>query len=125
MKRNWKVVRKILEHIEAEDLRDYVDRCSYAEELRVTKDEFIGHLEILADAGIVKNVSVRRTAEGSIAACGISGAYISMVGHDLLDALRDETVWARILDKARRAGVSISWEFIKAAIPVIMREVAG
>nr|DAH82058.1 MAG TPA: hypothetical protein [Caudoviricetes sp.] len=31
-------------------------------------------------------------------------------------------MWSRIKEKAVRAGVSISWEFIKAAIPAVMKE---
>ncbi len=125
MRRDWKVVRKILEHIESEDLDEYVDKSAYAEELRITEDEFIGHLEILAEAGIIKNATVRRTTAGTIANYDIHGIFITMSGHDLLDALRDAPVWARILDKANRVGVKVSWEFIKAAIPVIMKELVA
>lgn len=58
------------------------------------------------------------------------GVYITMHGHDLLDALRDdldalrdEPIWNRIVQKAEKGGVMISWEFIKAAIPIVMSEI--
>ncbi len=124
MKRDWKVVRKILEHVESDDLREYLSRDGFAE-LHITEEEFLGHIEILADAEIIKNATVRRLAEGTFSVCGLSGVFITMAGHDLLDALRDATVWSRVLDKASRAGVRVSWEFIKAAIPVIMREIVS
>ena len=52
----------------------------------------------------------------------LRGAFISMAGHDLLDALRDQTVWNAMLAKAKTIGVAMSWEFIKAALPVVMRD---
>ena len=123
MKRDWKIVRAILEHIESEDLKEYAGQYSYVNDLNVNEDDFLGHIEILIDAGIIRNAEVRRTANGNISYCNLNGVFISMEGHDLLDALRDSTVWSRILEKSKRASVSISWEFIKAAIPVIMKEI--
>lgn len=49
--------------------------------------------------------------------------YISMQGHDLLDALRDEVVWKRITKKTATAGTVLSWEFIWAAIPIVMVDI--
>lgn len=122
MKRDWNVVRAILEHVEDGSLKDYDKRGLYRDELKITQDDFVGHLEILADAGILKNVTVTRDSLGEFRFCVYDKAFISMAGHDLLDALRDRAVWSRIKDKAVQSGVSISWEFIKAAIPVVMQE---
>lgn len=122
MKRDWNVVRVILERVEDGSLKDYDKRGLYRDELKITQDDFVGHLEILADAGILKNVTVTRDSLGEFRFCVYDKAFISMAGHDLLDALRDRAVWSRIKDKAVQSGVSISWEFIKAAIPVVMQE---
>nr|DAH64543.1 MAG TPA: YjcQ protein [Caudoviricetes sp.] len=122
MKRDWKIIRAILEHIEAEDLREYAEKYSYVKDLNINEDDFLGHIEILADAGIIRNAEVVRTVNGTVSFCNLNGVFITMQGHDLLDALRDSTVWSRIKEKAVRAGVSISWEFIKAAIPAVMKE---
>ena len=122
MKRDWNVVRVILERVEDGSLKDYDKRGLYRDELKITQDDFVGHLEILADAGILKNVTVTRDSLGEFRFCVYDRAFISMAGHDLLDALRDRAVWSRIKDKAVQSGVGISWEFIKAAIPVVMQE---
>lgn len=122
MKRDWKIIRKVLELIESENLKKYLEEELYVPELQTTDDVFLGHIEILIDAGIVRNAEVRRTAGGTFSFCSVNGVFISMEGHDLLDALRDTTVWSRIVAKAKHVGVSISWEFIKAAIPVVMKE---
>lgn len=125
MKRDWKVVQAILEHIEDGTLKDYDRKGLYRDELKITQAEFVGHLEILGDAGILKNVTVTRDSCGDFRFCGYDKAFISMAGHDLLDALRDRAVWSRIKDKANAVGINVSWEFIKAAIPEVMKELVA
>ena len=122
MKRDWKIIRAILEHIEAEDLSVCLAKYSYVKELSTNEEEFLGHIEILLDAGIIRNAEVRRSSSGTFSAFSVNGVFITMQGHDLLDALRDSTVWTRIKEKAVNAGVSLSWEFIKAAIPAVMKD---
>ena len=48
-----------------------------------------------------------------------------MQGYDLLDALRDQNVWDRIKGRAKKAGVTISWEFIKAALPKVLSDIVS
>lgn len=125
MKRDWRVVQVVLEHVEKGDLKAYMKDGLFRDELGITEDDFCGHIEILGDAGILRNVTVTRDHQGEIRFCSTEKAFITMAGHDLLDALRDQTVWKRIKDKSKAVGVSISWEFIKAAIPVIMKELVN
>lgn len=124
MKRRWEVVRLILEHIESEDLYDYLRSESWKNEkyVSVGEDELLGHIEILEEAGLIRGASIQRSASGRIAHCSVFGAHVTMAGHDLLDALRDATVWNSIKEKARKVGSSLSWEFIKAALPCVMQE---
>lgn len=121
MKRDWKIIRLILEQAECDRLSEFTRQSNFPDD--ISKDEFLGHLELLSDVGILKNVDVARDMNGRIIRCIMTGVFVTMEGRDLLDALRDSSVWSRIKDKARAAGVSISWEFIKAAIPVIMKEI--
>lgn len=44
-----------------------------------------------------------------------------MSGHDLLDALRDQKIWNAIKLKSKQIGISLSWEFIKASIPIVIQ----
>lgn len=122
MKRDWKVIRLILEQAEKENLVEYARQANFPEELDLSEDKFLAHIELLVDAGILRNAAITRNMNGQIVYCEMNSVFITMQGHDLLDALRDSSVWSRIRDKAARAGVSISWEFIKAAIPVVMKE---
>lgn len=124
MKRDWGTIRKILEHVEAGDLFRYIKDEEFIAD-QISEDDLDGHLEILAEAGIIQNCTVRRSMSGAFVSVNVNGVFLTMAGHDLLDALRDLSVWSRIKGKARDAGVAISWEFIKAAIPAVMKELAG
>ena len=121
MIRNWKTIRRILEVVERGDLQAYSDEDKYLLD-SIDEDAFYGHVEILCDAGILKGCDLRRDALGNLVRFNLRGAFISMAGHDLLDALRDQTVWNAMLAKAKTIGVAMSWEFIKAALPVVMRD---
>ena len=124
MKRNWNTIEIVLTHVEIGDLQSYAIQRRYLQS-KITEEEFIGHVEILQDAGIIRNCFVSRDARGDFSTFDFHGAFIAMAGHDLLDALRDSSVWGRIKEKAGLANVSISWEFVKAAIPAVMKELAA
>lgn len=122
MKRDWNVVENILAHIEGEDIADYVKKELYVVDLEISEKEYFGHIEILIDAGLIKGCKVLRSPNGRLSSYYFNGAFITMQGHDLLDAMRDKKVWNRIKSISIKTGVSLSWEFIKAAIPSVMKE---
>lgn len=121
MKRDWHIIEVVLTHVEAGDIASYDTQKRYLRD-GISEDDFVGHLEILNDAGILRGCSIQRGANGQYSFCNVSHAFITMQGHDLLDAVRNDTVWGRIKAKAAQSGASLSWEFIKAAIPVVMQE---
>ena len=121
MKRYWDTSRIILEKVEAVELLVYLEKEKYLDS-GMSEEDVLGHIEIMLDAGILQNGKITRGWAGKFSQYDVQGVVISMAGHDLLDALRDQNVWLRIRNKARQAAVSLSWEFIKAAMPVVMRE---
>lgn len=126
MKRNWTVIRLVLSHIEAGDLQEW--RANMADEekkLSVPQGSIDGHLRILMNAGLVKGAEFHTDTHGVLFFSGLETAFITMEGHDLLDALRDDEVWGRIKERARRFSVAVSWEFIKAAAPVVLKEIVA
>lgn len=123
MKRDWAVVRSILENVESDTLQDFADSEKYVTNLNVSDEEFFGHVELLIDAEIIKRCSVQRSVTGKIISYNFNHAFITMYGHDFLDAMRDKTIWNQIKTKAINSGVSLSWEFIKAALPLVIKDV--
>lgn len=121
MKRNWDTIRLILEKVEDETLEKYINSDDYVLE-GVSENDMACHVEMLIDAGIIRNADATRDITGEIVRFRVKDAFITMHGHDLLDALRDKTVWHLIKKKASSAAVSLSWEFIKAAFPAVIAE---
>lgn len=64
---------------------------------------------------------MQRNSDGSFNFWDLRGVYITMSGHDLLDALRDQKIWNAIKLKSKQIGISLSWEFIKASIPIVIQ----
>ena len=123
MKRDWQTIRVILEQVESGKLKQYYESRKFDDDPDVRSEEnFLGHIEILIDAGILKHCSVKRDTYGRFANFYPNGVFISMHGHDLLDAMRDESLWERLITKARQSGLSLSWEVIKASMPVVIGE---
>ena len=126
MKRNWNVIRIILERVEDESLGSFIRTKEFMRDAETSDPNvLLGHVEILIEAGVLRNCRVTRGGDGKFESWDLRAPYISMQGHDLLDALRDEVVWKRITKKAATAGTILSWEFIKAAIPVVMAEIVS
>jgi hypothetical protein len=123
MKRDWRVIENILTHIEDGDLNQYVKKQQYLTDLEIDDKDYFGHIEILIDAGLIKHCSVTRCLDGSFREWHLESPFITMQGHDLLDAMRDKKLWTRIKAKSVQCGVLMSWEFIKAAIPIVLREI--
>lgn len=129
MVRNWDLIRIILEKIEQDSFNDFILDKEYEKLdflISLSEEEkrkiIFGHLEILIGAGILKHIEVMRNDEGDFVFWDFRGAYVTMEGHDLLDALRNKTVWKKVKELSKRSGISLSWEFIKAAIPIVISQ---
>ena len=122
MKRRWEIIKDILEHIEAGDLFETLQDERHLKNLDISEDDYVGHIEIMEDAGIIRNCKIDRNMNGEITRYSVLGVFITMQGHDLLDAMRDKSLWSQIKNKSFQTGISLSWEFIKAAIPVVINE---
>lgn len=123
MKRDWDVVREVLEAVESGDVAGYIRSEEFRTRFPTNPPaDFLGHVEILIDAGIIKNACVKRNPDGEFEFWDFRGAFVTMQGHDLLDAMRNKELWQRVKSKSLHTGISLSWEFIKAAIPVVITE---
>lgn len=123
MKRDWEVIRVILTHIENNTFSQWIESDPTEPEIRDYTDQkavILGHLELLIDADIVRHAEVTRDKTGQFSFWDFRGIHLTMQGHDFLDALRDATIWNRIKAMAVKNSVHLSWEFIRAALPIVI-----
>lgn len=104
MKRDWNLIRLLLLEIESrvapEALKQY------------TEEQVLYHCELLEESGLILGKLVRG-GKGQVV--GASIQRLTWKGHDLLDSIRDEGVWARVQSMTKAAAGSATAEMLMEA----------
>lgn len=135
MQRSWLLMGQILEEIEHGTLWEWLQKAKEnGDEQSLLKelgndptepslpidDRILRHLELLQDAGYIKGFNYKVSIDGRLL-YGRSSIRITMAGYDLKEVINDKKLFNQIKAKAQSAGVKLSWEFIKAAIPAVIK----
>ncbi|MEX3004238.1 DUF2513 domain-containing protein [Serratia fonticola] len=113
MQRNWELIREILLKVEslpnngslkASDLDDYYDL------------DVISHFALLGKAGYVEVIDVSSLAGENYICTGLTWA-----GHDFLEKVRDDTIWKKTVSLVKAKGVELSFDTIKIAVGVVVK----
>ena len=126
MKRDWDLIRELLTGIEEDKdiFANLPDEPSWGD---ISEEEFLklqaayltfsrrffGHLELLVESGYVDGIQLSRSADGRFS-YGLSDPRLTMIGHDLLDTMRSETVWEKVKSTAKSKGIELTLDSIKA-----------
>lgn len=106
MKRDWEMIRKILLEVESLAPNALLTLDSFPEE---DYQAISYHLEILAEAGILKG-KIHKTPGGSPHQFHL--IQLTWLGHNLIDAIRSEAIWQEIQCTLAAKNVTISVDFI-------------
>lgn len=139
MRRDWDVIREILIAFEQDRFIEYAnsvtlsaneiillnkqtDGIDEAERQEVKagmliekRCEIWRHMELLQDCKLIVSTQFDTAGKNNC-------MRLSMLGHDFLDAMRDTKTWNRITVKAKEAGVSLTWETVKVALPLVIKD---
>lgn len=118
MKRDLDLIRDILLAIEAEPAGKLIRTIPLPS--KWTKEEAIGHLRLIKDAGLTDG---KIDFHGDQLLMAIHG--LSNRGHDLLDSIRNETVWQQTKDKVEEVGGSVGLDVVKAIAGAILGKMLG
>lgn len=116
MKRDWAMIERVLADIEAERTEDVANTIADDDEC----EKYLRHLELLVDCGYVMGVDISFTRAGY--RLDLNHPRLTMAGYDFKDILQDKKLWNAIKRKAQDGTMKLSWEFIKAAVPVVLKE---
>lgn len=105
MKRDWDLIRKILTCMEEKPAGQNLDM----EELSGNKAENFAHIKMLKEAGFL-NAAIAGFQEGGGVAIVQS---LTFEGYDLLDTIRNETVWNGIKKTAVQKGLDLTFDVVK------------
>lgn len=110
MKRDWDVIREILEEIENTPSPE-LDNLTYGVGLDypgeyASKGE---HALLLWKAGFIEAIDMSTLGGQAIISPGLTWE-----GHELLDTIRSKAVWEQIKTTAKEKGIELSFESVKA-----------
>jgi len=119
MERNWNIIREIL--IATEELKpeDVLSLSSFDSERAY---EISYHVELLDEAGLI-NANISQQL-GS----GPSGFFVRRLtwyGHELLDAIRDDSTWNRTKQKFKNSGNAMTFELVKEVAISVAKSALG
>lgn len=122
MKRNWSVMRAVLEAVENDQLVDAIEEESERDRLLrsvgespSSEDIFCGHILLAIDAGLIDGVKIQLRS-GKWYYEADECIRLTMQGHDLLDALRCGKVMKKAVEMATSAAIPITADLIKEAL---------
>jgi hypothetical protein len=110
MQRDWEVTRQILLKIEAlSSDHNSLDTSCLTEE-GVCSENVAHHVRILIDSGLIAQICWEFNGQKSC-----HGHRLTWEGHEILDKIRREAMWARIKETAREKGLDLTTDVVKAA----------
>ena len=109
MKRNWDLIRKIL--LRAESLGDTQSHIDPDDVDGSDSENVSYHLHLLIEAGLLEGECVQGI-DGPLRCYATS---LTWEGHEFLDKIRSSGMWDKIKTVARKKGLSLSFDVIKAA----------
>ena len=121
MKRNLSLIREILLSIESSETRDQPPDVNIE---GFSEEEIDYNLDLLIQAHLINGTGYS----------SIDGTYYANIkgltwhGHDFLDSVRNESVWAKTQEKAEKGGhtiTNLTFDVIKALASSIIKEQLG
>ena len=110
MKRDWELCREIL--ILTEEMPEEKHRLDVfaSSELEGFTERQIGyHVHLLHEAGLLEAMEARTMNNPFL----LFPRFLTMAGHDFLEATRNDSVWDKTLEFVKSKGGSVTLEIIK------------
>ena len=105
MQRDMNLCRDILRKI-AESESEWVPiRSQHFSNISI--DKCSAHVSLLKDAGLI---------EGSQSLGGGATVKLTWNGNEFLELSRDDSIWAKVMDKLAQNGIALSFDIIKQAL---------
>jgi hypothetical protein len=111
LKRDMDLIRQIMLHLESFPDPDLnlteVSLDGYADQI------VLGHLILLQEAGFI-SMNVERFLGGEPPQIWVH--RITWEGHEFLEAVRSETIWAKSTKVITSAGIGLAWPLLQAVL---------
>jgi hypothetical protein len=112
MIKNWTIIRDILLRLEATSTPNTALNANQFSEY--SEQEVAYNMRLLSEAGYIKaNILESKSGDGHIAAA--LARSLTNAGHDLLDTIRNDTVWVKIQDTFKSKGIDMTFDLVITA----------
>jgi hypothetical protein len=117
MKRNWDTIRGILILLEEKKAEEHALRLSNFPKERSSETSY--HVELLIEAGLVHG-QMSKTIGAKVR--DFTAIRLTWQGHELLDAIKNDTVWNKTKESFISKGLSMSFDLVKSVAIKIASE---
>ncbi|UEP59924.1 DUF2513 domain-containing protein [Acidithiobacillus ferriphilus] len=111
MVRNWEIIRAILLRLESCDTPNVHIHANNFEEL--DEQEVAYNMRLLDDDGYIE-ARIMSSNDGSRKINAALAIRLTNAGHNLLDTIRNETVWKKIKAKFASSGMDMTFDLVIA-----------
>lgn len=111
MKRDWEIIRTILLRLEDAHLPNTV--LNATEIIEHPEQEVAYNMRLLSQAGFIEAM-IMETHDGSGAIGNAVAKHLTNTGHELLDTIRDDTIWSKVKDTFQSKGLEMTFDLVLA-----------
>lgn len=116
MKRDWEIIRAVLLKLEGAPSANTVLRPDHMREY--PEQEVAYNMRLLHQAGYLKGSFLESSSNGVINAAIVK--HLTNAGHELLDTIRNETVWEKTKATFQSRGIDMTFDLVIAVGKKIM-----
>ena len=109
MTRNWEIIREVLLRLESTNTPNaYVNANSFDGQ---PEQEVAYNMRLLSEAGYIEaRIMNSNSGDGKINAA--QALRLTNAGHDLLDTMRNESVWNKVKEKFASNGIDMTFDLV-------------
>ena len=109
MIKNWIIIRDVLLRLEAINTPNTVLNANQFSQY--PEQEVAYNMRLLSQAGYIEaNIKESKSGDGRISVA--LARSLTNAGHDLLDTIRNDTVWAKVQEKFKSKGIDMTFDLV-------------
>lgn len=109
MQRNWELIREILIRLESSgNPNSYINANSFENR---DEQDVAYNMRLLSDSGYIE-ANIRNLSDGSGRIGVALATRLTNTGHNLLDTIRNDTVWGKVKDKFSTSGIDMTFDLV-------------
>ncbi|MEE4377298.1 MAG: DUF2513 domain-containing protein [Candidatus Competibacteraceae bacterium] len=109
MTRDWEIIRAILVRLEESSTPNSIVRMGDFDDLE--EQDVAYNMRLLSDAGCIE-ANILKTSTGDNLIASAIARRLTPKGHDLLDSIRNESVWNQVKDKFQSKGLDMTIDMV-------------